>query len=774
MVATPSLEFSGILPTSFLLLHLTVMGSVCITGPEGGGDIPAMTTNLKNPPNDHIEIHHQQKSRRSPVASVHGSPTPLRPPEALAVPGKPWTIKTENRISFHLMGFERPRLISPEHIDVPMDEITKTVWNSGHSDPARHKREADDQGATGEASTKPPIIGNTTFLTESSTNMYTDASTVYAPSERSTVGNMYLCDHPPKKFSPSFHGSSREACLQYDTKWEGYFRDTRNICNRVFSLTEANPEALTIVRYQSEVGPLKVIAHKNYVKICLPLFRRFNKCEERKFLTICWDDRVVFFHSSICPQFFNDLYLASFLLDNNTECFQEFCEGRQSVVDSEIGGLVYRLTNVRHSLHAPNCGYMTKSLKHIYREYNGTLYLVFNRHWPCCYPQYLVIWAGLPEDHGLNGAWSYLPAACQAGEVLLLVFVGCVMVGSIVGNLLVVMVMLNGGHRSQESSLLRTSLAFSNLLTATFVIVPSFVQHLSPFFSTPDYIELTPGMKLTFEPPVNVTSKILVTNSSRESGFRVFQSLLFHVTSTASLLMLMVLSVERFVITGRYLRYKDYFTYCRTLFAITASWITSLGNALWLAAHDGGGLSAERLTFEKLPTGASGHGPGGIRNVIYHGQFLIFLLLGLTVVTFSGLAIKNFVKQQIHVAKEWKSLKMKASRQFSEDNWHVLTTMSLMFVLFLTSTIPLATNIVFNSIAYTFPQQTLFSYLAWWLFMAACAWNPWVYNFRSHQFKEDLTNFRCHVLQTWRLKKWLGAEESQTMPATSLPSASYA
>ena len=754
------LELSGIVSTSLLL---TAISSVGITRSEGSSDIP--TTTLQNSPKMLIQFNQQQNPSNSLVDK--SSTSTLHPAEALADPGKPWTIKTKyKRTSNRAVGFELQRSSTFGYTEALRNEMTETVLSSGYVDPARHKRETLHVEAEAETQRDSQIITNAiTSPSESSTNGMDPFTPANDPSSMSSFGNMYLCDHPPKTFSPSYYGSS---CLQYDNIRIMSFRNTKIICNSIYSLTESNPEPLMIGTYPSNFGPLEVITHQKYVKVCLPIFRRFNKCEERNFLTICWEDRIVFFHSSACTHFANHIFIAVSLLDNNTECFHEFCEGRQNVVDAEVGGLIYRLTNTKHSVNAPSCGYLAMNLNHVYRKYNGTLNVLINDHWPCCYHLYMVIWAGLPEDHGLNGAWSYLPAACQAGEVLLLVFVGCVMVGSIGGNLLVLVVMLRGGHRGQESSLLRTSLAFADLLTATFVIVPSFVYHLSPFLFSPTYMRVAPDMMLTSD-PFNATSKIRVSKGIiRQSGFTVFQSILFYMTSTVSLLMLLVLSVERFVITGRYLRYRDYFSYCRTVLAIVFSWTTSFVTALWFASHDNGGLASQWLLFEKLPSGASGYGPGGVRNIIYHGQFVLFFMLGMSVVIFSVLAMRNFVKEQVHVAKEWKSFKMKASKQYSQDNRYVLTTMTFMLVFFLASTLPLAANIVSISIWYNLQLHPIFPYFAWWLFMAGSAWNPWLYNFRSRQFKEDLTTFKC---QAWQ-RQCFRAEESQSLPDNSLPTGS--
>uniref|UniRef100_A0A0P4WAH6 G-protein coupled receptors family 1 profile domain-containing protein n=1 Tax=Scylla olivacea TaxID=85551 RepID=A0A0P4WAH6_SCYOL len=738
---------------------LAVVASVGVVSSQEDSVIPTIASQK---PQIYTRINPQQKPSKNEYPALPHAP------EDLDDRDKSGTINGDiEETTVHLVALELEHIIH-NYTEVMIEEFNETVWSNNQAHPTRLRREATD--FTGMTQRDSHIIENVTLPSASTANdPFASTPAQEPPSELSIFHKMYLCDHPPKTFSPEFHGSLWESCLQYERMWPTSFRNTMMLCNVVYALTEA--KTLKYGHYQSHIGLLKVITNEAYVNFCLPLFRSFNKCEERDFLTICWEDRVAFFHSSICPHSSNDIFLASFLLDNNTVCFQEFCQGWQNVMDGKIGSLHYRLTNALPASGVPSCGYMTKSLKHIKRKYNGTLYLFLNTHWPCCYSYYTVIWAGLPEAHGLNGAWSYMPVACQAGEVLLVVMVGCVMVGSIGGNLLVLVIMFRGGHRRQESSMLRTSLAFSDMLTAAFVIVPSFVNHLWPFLFPPTYIKLEPNMKLAHDLTelINSTWKTYTTHSFRTpSGFTIFQSVLFHITSTASLLMLLVLSVERFVITGRYLRYKDYFSYGRTVLAITFSWITSLANALWFAAHDDGRLSAQWLTFEKLPTGASWHGQGGVRLIIYHGQVVIFFTLGISVVTFSALAIRNFVKEQLHVAKEWRRLKMKASKQYSKDNRYVLTTMILMLILFLTSTIPLITNIVLNSLLYRFHHH-LFSHFAWWLFMANSAWNPWVYNFRSRQFKEDLINFR-KILQMRRQQQFR-PKEPQPLPSTGFPSA---
>lgn len=679
----------------------------------------------------------------------------------------PQLYETQNEASIPYMTPPLFRHITIRRVEVPTTTSAQQLSGHYQADYARDKH--NHKGVNGgQASEHFRTKRNATGMSRVTAG--TGPPPTHNPSKLSTVDNMFLCDHPPATFSSSFLGFPWETCLQYDRKFVQPI-DTMHMCKSIYTLTENNPHSFDIGVYHSYVGPMMVMSDKNFVKGCLPLFRRFNDCEERDFLTICWRERVVFFHSHNCRHSSNDIFVAAFLLENDTYCFKEFCEGWQGVVDNEVDGVKYRLMKTPHNLDTPSCGYMTKSLKHLYRHYNGTLYILLNNHWPCCYPLYLVIWAGLPEAHGLNGAWSYLPLACQAGEVLLLVLVGCVMVGGIGGNLLVMVVMVSGGHRKQESSLLRTSLSFADLLTATFISVPAFIRHLTPFLSPPQYFTVTPQMQLTTS-PVNVSSSIYITNALHGwSGFPLFQSILFNITSTVSLLMLLVLSLERFVITGRYLRYRDYFNYRRTVLAITISWITSFANAFWFAASEGGFLGFLWLTFEKIPTGASGFGAGGPRNIIYHGQFAIYLTLGVSVVIFSALAILNYVREQLHITTEWRTLKMKASRKYSRDNRHVLTTMTLMLTLFLTSTLPLAINITMNSIFYKFHQQTLYSHLSWWLFMAGSAWNPWVYNFRSSEFKEEIQKFQRQARRAcWRQQPHDGplSSPSENLPSESL------
>lgn len=755
-----SCQVSRILPIMLLLAIL--LKFIDSLRPNEQGDIHVAATTLLNTPK--LARRQSEQQKHSVLSAI-----PPHPPKT-KIHSRNQEFERQKKASIHHLT---PHLLRHSIASCAEVSLTPSIQDSGHHYHTNYIQDKpsvfiSDTIRESPATVPLRIKRNVTEMPPVTTSRSTHP-TDEALLQRSTADNMFLCDHPPETFSSSFLGFPWEACLRYDRKWIQSITDTMKLCKSIYTLTESNPQKITVGHYNSDAGLLTVITHKTYVQSCLPLFRRFHNCEERESLTICWKEKVVFFHSYNCPHSLNDVYLPVFLLSNNTYCFQEFCEGWQGVVDGEVNGLIYRLTNTRHNLNTPSCGYVTRSLRHIYRQYNGTLYIIVNNNWPCCYTLYLVIWAGLPEAHGLNGAWSYLPLACQVGEVMLLVLVGCVMVGGIGGNLLVLLVMVSGGHLRQESSLLRTSLAFSDLLTATFVVLPAFIQHLTPFFSLPQYFTVTPDMHLT-PVPVNVSSTIYLTNALHGwSGFPLFQSILFNITSTVSLLMLLVLSLERFVITGRYLRYKDYFNYCRIVLAITVAWITSLVNALWFAASEGGILSAQWLTFVKLPTGASGFGTGGARNFIYHGQFVVYLMLGISVVIFSALAIFNYVREQLHVAAEWRSLKMKASRKYSRDNRHVLTTMTLMLTLFLTSTIPLGVNITMNSIFYTFQQQTLFSYLSWWLFMAGSAWNPWVYNFRSSQFKEDIQKLQYQVRKAcWQQR----THDDFLPPSQSFPSES--
>ncbi|KAG7174933.1 Beta-4C adrenergic receptor-like 1 [Homarus americanus] len=513
----------------------------------------------------------------------------------------------------------------------------------------------------------------------------------------SSTDHMLLCGHPPPTYTPQFLGHSREVCTENRNKPKSLGTpDTLSMCYDIYSSIYGNIEPLYDLQVPHE-------GKETFAKV-----------------------------------------LARFLMHNDSECCREHCEGTLKVTHSAAGEVPFLVFNNPLRVTGPSCVFMSYSLDYLRGIYNETLYITSNTQWPCCYAMFTVMWVGDPDAQGLNGAWSYLPVSCRAGEVVLMVMVAGVAVSGVVGNLVVVVVMLSGGHRGQESNMLRTSLALADLLTSLFVVVPSLCHHIAPLFYPNELTELSSDMALNFDPEniLNSTNDIkrVGNHAILRDGFHVFQSVLFSTCSIVSVLTLFMLSLERFILTGRPLHYQEYFTVGKVQVIIGLTWIMSFIDALMFAADRDGHLGAQWSTFNKLPTGVAGRSPENLAyEIIYNSQITLLMVGGVSTVIFSLLSIRNFVKEQKRVAAEWKSLSLKVGGRYEEETRYIMVTMLLMLMLFLVSSVPLMVEVYFRTFSHFFHYDAVYSYLAWWMFVAGSAWNPWLYNLRSHQFRSDFS-----------------------------------
>lgn len=528
---------------------------------------------------------------------------------------------------------------------------------------------------------------------------------------------------------------------------------TLRLCRSIYRSEYGKKATNYAFVYVSGRNVLIMIVMKNFVDLCLPLFRTFEKCVEVKFLTICPAAKLGFLHSHGCvrqsPQdkYFYKL-LAFHLLEDDTECFEGICDGSYRFIESSIGGLTYQLFNVVAPRKRRVCFARPSFLSN---GKNQTLYMVKNNERPCCYAMYFVAWLGHPEEHGLNGRWSFLPTSCRVGEVLLMLMVAGVAVSGVLGNVVVVVVMVSGSHLGQESSMLRTSLAAADLLNGLFVVVPSFFYHLAPFFRPPEYETLT-GLQTLHGSRIvkRDTQGIILTNVlTYKEGFHLFQSLVYGTCSFVSLLTLLLLSAERSVMTGRSLRYKHYITKGRIKATIVSTWILGLLETLLLHYGYDGSISSAWSTFSKVPRRTSLMNPFGLAYAFFSNLYIvIYIVAGVATVVFSILAIRNFIREESRVAAEWKSYGMRTTEHYYQENRRILTTMVLMIVFYLISIVPITILFILNIAKYGFAGIYFFGYLSVWLFLASTAWNPWLYNLRSSQFISDLAELLQKVLPT--------------------------
>lgn len=552
-----------------------------------------------------------------------------------------------------------------------------------------------------------------------------------------------LCNHPSPTFSNKFLSDNPfydpEANCTFDKGFMTSFTDITDFCLYLYGLIyDVNLFSMTIL---GEI-PKRLFYNKAFESMCVPFYELKQECESKGLFKACNDDTVIFLDSDACPRppsTFTDFeyYLANYIETDDLHCLAKICDGTYHTLESDVNGVKFKLSNYHLLYENRTCDVFPFVASFANRT---VLFAYVNIYWPCCFPLYIVHWAEQPEERGLNGVWSFLPFSCRVGEICLIMLVACVAVGGVVGNLMVMMVMLRISNRDEESSMLRLSLAVADFLTCAFVVLPSLYEHVKPLLTPTEPIH-------TFHTPEVLPPSREVDRTSMVFPFRFFQGLVFASCSIVSLLTLFLLSAERFVMTGRGLMYKHYITPPRVRQAMVISWVISWVNASLMTIFGREIPSVAWLNFVKIPVGLSSYAQD---DLVAYASFLIqIFLLSLSVPStaiLSVLSIKNFVQEQNRVRERWDQLQMRVSGPFESENRYIFVTQLLMTVFFLISVIPLSIYFLdFNLLQiqyYSYSSMAslspLFQYISWWLFLASTAWNPWIYNMRSHNFRTEL------------------------------------
>nr|XP_027216639.1 uncharacterized protein LOC113809301 [Penaeus vannamei] len=497
---------------------------------------------------------------------------------------------------------------------------------------------------------------------------------------------------------------------------------------------------------------LQIFHQRDFIDVCLPLFRQYGICKEKRYSTFCVEDWTLFLHTRWCQRpseedkYFEVLWAVS-LMRNDYECFDHICDGSYRVIVREVNGIVVQLLLLDRIRNACKYLYQDDQLKaHIKSGFNKTIIWTTNMFFPSCYPYYEVTWLGLPEEKGLNRFWDYLPLSCRVGEIVMATSVAFIGVFGAIGNLLVVTVILRSDRRSEESSILRTSLAFADLFTSVFVVIPAFYDHLLPIMGSLDFNEKS----ATFHSEISSSASVsFYHHTAVTHGYRLFQGLVLGVCSFVSLLTLFLLSVERFILTGRAHRYQHYFTVPRVKIAVFLTWSLAIMDTLFYMYNGDGLFSVTWSSFNKLPVSISNEKIGEVLRWTYSCHiFVLSVLCVLTVIT-SLVSIGTFVQEQAKVVAGWKKRNMRVSGPYQKENRQILTTMCILTFLFMLSTLPVGAFIVVNLTDTFFVQEDLFRYLGWWTFLSGCSWNPWVYNMRSRQFRQEVGEVLRAMLPLW-------------------------
>ncbi|XP_066978041.1 uncharacterized protein [Macrobrachium rosenbergii] len=554
--------------------------------------------------------------------------------------------------------------------------------------------------------------------------------------------HMILCNSPPNKFSPEFKGSKGNECPSGDRIIIQNFTDAMDMCRTVYSIMHPDAQPFDIGWYPlSEDSHLLIFDKEDFVQVCSPLFERFDDCERRDFLTICWKSKVAFVHDSGCKiPSENDSHFSSLLtvfsLINDTHCFKKTCEGHVRVVDSEISGFHYRLMYSGNDSNS--CTEVYDGLDFVDNEEKKDLFITKNEHWPCCFALYLVVWVGNPEESGLSGSWDYLPYSCRVGEISLIVLMVLLAISSVLGNLAIIAIISSSKNRVLTTYMIRISLAVADLLKGLFVICPSLYDHASPFFTATEFTQASPDLMTTTIANGSVNS-ISVTNAFLlADGFLLFRGFLFTTCTVTSLLSLFLLSVERYLMTKQNAEIRFYFTKGRVIALLVFFWVAGLVDAIVLSYDGEEGINVMYFNFEKISVAYAVHYPDELFFTIVHDvQFYLFYVIGLSTLVFSLLAFRNFRATDKRVREQWSELNMNVTGPYNEENHYIVNTMLVMVVFYLISVVPRTVDIFFHLGDFHFRFTHLFTYLSWWCFMASSAWNPWIYNMRSKRFRLD-------------------------------------
>lgn len=539
------------------------------------------------------------------------------------------------------------------------------------------------------------------------------------------------------------------------------------LCSNIFKNNyngELPPEP--VIHYFSEDSKkfMRIFLHARFVNICLPLYRAFDNCKEMDHLTIC-TDLVVFIHSHNCQRpsdddkYYEVLLLRTLVL-KDYNCFQIICDGKYRVVVQNVSGITVQVWI--HDHENPQCDdYYSNDevIDFLAGKDREVIVWTINTFFPCCYSVYGAVWLGVPDDRGVNKFWDYLPYSCRVAESMLVFLVTFVGLSGTLGNLLVVVVVLISDDRG-ESCILRTSLAFADLFTSMFVIVPSIFDHLSPILEIYDlkenyqvieYERKTRRLQLADFADVYET----------ENSFRMFQGLVLSVCSFVSLFTLFMLSVERLILTGRAIRYQHYFSVPRIKAVIMITWFIAVLNTLTFMYNGEGGFTATWSNILKLPLAMSlRYSEALIVNLVFLIQVALLTILCFATLILSIVSIARFGQEQSKVAAEWKNRNMRVSGPFSQENRYILGTMFIMTLLYMVSVIPRAAKLIVNNVDHQIGNVHLMEYFSWWLFVAGSAWNPWIYNMRSQRFKKDARNLLQSMIPQ-RLKDRLRRPSAQ-------------
>ncbi|XP_064100380.1 uncharacterized protein LOC135211147 [Macrobrachium nipponense] len=557
--------------------------------------------------------------------------------------------------------------------------------------------------------------------------------------------HVFLCNHPPNTYSANFLQHSEEECENYSFFYNHNELTTYAMCDFIYERIHGKSldlERAWEIMLDNETF-MTLVSDEDFVSICLPLFRRFNSCKEKKYLTICADESIVFLHSHECqPPSYEDSYFHVFLalaaVEDRYSCFQCVCHGWRRIIETKSPhGITFTVSeNYISSIHEDfclECNDIVTPLYFLARE-NQTKCFV-NRLFLSCYAYDLVLWRGSTNETILREFWKVLPASCKATEILMTCILGLILLAGLIGNPLVIFVTCSRpDNKDWPLKMLQRSLAFSDLLLFVFVTGPCFynrTMQLSGYWNA-DLNGDPSSNKDCLSGLLHINNRISFprTWSTDEviSRYHIFQTVIFNTCISVSLLTLFSLSLELLVIVKASQKLVIYisspYIQCSVISMI---WILGIIDGLLFSFDGNGDVISISVPVHHYPLGLSSFRFWPLRTFVLYRIFICQVLCWSTVVI-SFLLIKNFQRDHPRTDDKGGHFKRSFSAPYTNENIPILVSLSVTSLLFFISISPylFCHYETITSRSY-FPRWPLMKHSSQLLAKAPSAWNPWVY-----------------------------------------------
>ncbi|KAK7070615.1 hypothetical protein SK128_023985 [Halocaridina rubra] len=537
-----------------------------------------------------------------------------------------------------------------------------------------------------------------------------------------------------------------------------------------------------------------LIHNMTIINICLPIFLQYSHCKPENEFIQCVDDHITYIlfmgdecmlHSLNDGDDLSTLAELS-LLKKDIQFYTEICEGDFKIIKEIIDGLLVIITSPYKDFYKEYFGYIANS----YITTEDDANITRNKYWPYCYTNYEIIWTQNPASFGLSRDWSYLPTECKIGEIFNITFAGIVALTGAIGNLIVLTVMINGGHRNEPSCFLRTSLSLADFLTSTIVSGSAFKDSISIIYkpvTLRSYFTLVPTVTgvngsitlveserfnydeekvkhLPLTSIVNYNEDVRSSNGSfpryyapayytsfaySDDWFCVIRGQVLCLTSCVTMIMMFFLSLERLLLTWRPFLYKRLYTLPRVTVTLILSWAFGV-IAVFLISY-GEYTMVYWNSWTKMLLGFRDH------LAISHTPFtvisIMLSILGVFTVIFSVLALIIFLRKQAALETEWKKLDMRVTGNFKKENLYISLSLVIITALYIIAYTPVAVTVLGHYDKVRETEYPLVMFFSWWLLMGGSATNPFVYCMRSHLFQSDLAELLYKMLpKPWKRK----------------------